>query len=37
VALTFPRDGVDEAERDRLVAAVSRAAATLSARIGGVH
>ena len=37
VALTFPRDGVDETERARLVAAVSRAAATLSARIGGVH
>jgi len=37
VALTFPRDGVDDDERARLVAAVSRAAATLSARIGGVH
>ena len=37
VALTFPRDGVDDTERSRLVAAVSRAAATLSARIGGVR
>jgi DNA-binding IclR family transcriptional regulator len=37
VALTFPREGVDDVERARLATAVSRAAATLSARIGGVH
>ncbi|NNM47980.1 IclR family transcriptional regulator [Knoellia koreensis] len=35
VALTFPTDGVDAGERNRLVAAVTRAAATLTARIGG--
>src|SRR5690242_13138055 len=37
VALTFPRDGVDDAERKRLVAAVGRVASTLTARIGGVR
>jgi DNA-binding IclR family transcriptional regulator len=37
IALTFPREGVDDAERARLVTAVSRTAATLSARIGGVR
>src|SRR6476661_6259146 len=37
VALTFPRDGVDDAERARLVAAVGRVTTTLTARIGGVR
>jgi DNA-binding IclR family transcriptional regulator len=37
VAVTFRRDEVDADERDRLVAAVRRAAATLTARIGGTR
>jgi DNA-binding IclR family transcriptional regulator len=37
VAVTFRREEVDDAERDRLVAAVRRAAATVSARIGGTR
>jgi len=37
VALTFPREEVDAAEQDRLVTAVSRTAATLTARIRGVR
>ena len=37
VALTFPRAEVADAERARLVAAVGRTAATLTARIGGVR
>jgi DNA-binding IclR family transcriptional regulator len=35
VAVTFPRDEIDAAERARLVAAVSRTASVLTARIGG--
>jgi DNA-binding IclR family transcriptional regulator len=37
VALTFPRDQVDAAEHERLVTAVTRTAATLTARIRGVR
>jgi DNA-binding IclR family transcriptional regulator len=37
VAVTYPTGEVDEAERARIVAAVTRAAGTLSARIGGVR
>ncbi|MDF2145246.1 IclR family transcriptional regulator [Knoellia sp. p5-6-4] len=37
VAVTFPTDQVAESERARIVAAVSRVAATLSARLGGVR
>jgi DNA-binding IclR family transcriptional regulator len=35
VAVTFPSDQVDESERARLVQAVTRAAVTLTTRIGG--
>ena len=34
VAVTYPQADVDAAARDRLVAAVRRAADTLSARLG---
>src|SRR6478672_6037038 len=37
VAVTYPTAEVDAAERDRIVAAVSRVAATLSARLGARH
>lgn len=37
VAVTYRTDEVDAAERDRIVAAVSRVAATLSARLGARH
>ena len=37
IAVTFPRDEVDAAEQERLVAAVTRTAAALTARIRGVH
>jgi DNA-binding IclR family transcriptional regulator len=37
VAVTFPTDQVLENERARIVASVSRVAATLSARLGGVR
>jgi hypothetical protein len=37
VAVTYPTGEVDESERARIVAAVTRAAGTLSARIGGVR
>jgi DNA-binding IclR family transcriptional regulator len=37
VALTFPRDQVDATEHERLVTAVTRTAATLTARIRGVR
>jgi DNA-binding IclR family transcriptional regulator len=37
VAVTFQTDGTDEAERARLVHAVTRTAATLSSRIGGLR
>jgi DNA-binding IclR family transcriptional regulator len=37
VAITFPTDGVSEDERSSLVVAVTRAAATLTARISGVR
>ena len=37
VAVTYRTDAVDAAERDRIVAAVSRVAATLSARLGARH
>ena len=37
VAVTYPTAEVDAPERDRIVAAVSRVAATLSARLGARH
>ncbi|HET8982287.1 MAG TPA: IclR family transcriptional regulator [Pedococcus sp.] len=37
VAVTYPTTVVDEPERDRIVAAVTRVAGTLSTRIGGVR
>jgi len=37
VAVTYRTDEIDAAERDRIVAAVSRVAATLSARLGARH
>jgi hypothetical protein len=35
--VTFQAEGTDEAERAGLVHAVTRAAATLSSRIGGIR
>jgi DNA-binding IclR family transcriptional regulator len=37
VAVTYPTEEVGDAERARIVAAVTRVAGTLSARIGGVR